>query len=172
MRARTIDLASLYASEQGRLKKLVRRLVGSKATAEDLVQQAFLNLMASAECGNLANCPAYLTCTARNLALNHLRNASRRPEVELPDEGFDAIADPCPSPEMTTIFRCELRRVLQAVAALPPRRREAFVLNKFEGLSYDEIASRQGVSRNTVISQIVGALTDLHQRLDQPLDQK
>jgi RNA polymerase sigma factor (sigma-70 family) len=47
------------------------------------------------------------------------------------------------------------------VAALPPRRREAFVLNKFEGMSYDEIAARQGVSRNTVISHIVIALADL-----------
>ncbi|ARP99006.1 RNA polymerase sigma factor [Pseudorhodoplanes sinuspersici] len=166
MRARTIDLASLYASEQGRLKKLVRRLVGNKATAEDVVHQAFLNLMASVECSNLVNCPAYLTCTARNLALNHLRNVSRRSEVDLSADDVDTIADPRPSPEVAVIFRCELRRVLKAVAGLPRRRREAFVLNKFEGLSYDEIAVRQGVSRNTVISQIVSALADLHQRLE------
>jgi RNA polymerase sigma factor (sigma-70 family) len=165
MGVRTIDLASLYASEQGRLKKLVRRLVGSKATAEDLVHQAFLKLMANVDCGDLVNCPAYLTCTARNLALNHLRDRSRRAEVGLPEGEFHALADSRPSPEMTAIFRCELRRVLKAVAALPPRRREAFVLNKFEGLSYDEIAARQGVSRNTVISQIVGALADLDRRL-------
>jgi RNA polymerase sigma factor (sigma-70 family) len=165
MGARTIDLAGLYASEQGRLKRLVKRLVGSKATAEDVVQQAFVNLMASVECGDLVNCPAYLTCTARNLALNHLRNTSRRSEVDLAAEDLDAIVDPRPSPEATMMHRCELRRVLRAVAALPPRRREAFILNKFEGLSYDQIAARQGVSRNTVISQIVGALADLHRRL-------
>lgn len=165
MTARTIDLASLYASEHGRLKRLVNRLVGSKATAEDLVHQAFLKVLASVECGDVANCPAYLTCTARNLALNHLRNVARRSEVALPDDEFTSIADPCPSPEISAIFRCELRRVLKAVAALAPRRREAFVLSKFEGLSYDEIAARQGVSRNTVISQIVGALADLHRRL-------
>jgi RNA polymerase sigma factor (sigma-70 family) len=167
MSARTIDLAGLYASEQGRLKRLVKRLVGSKATAEDVVHQAFVNLMARPECGDLVNCPAYLTCTARNLALNHLRDTSRRSEVDLAAEALDAVADPRPSPEVTTMFRCELRRVLRAVAALPPRRREAFILNKFEGMSYDQIAARQGVSRNTVISQIVGALADLHGRLEQ-----
>jgi len=167
MSVQTIDWAGLYASEHGRLKKLVRRLVGNKATAEDLVHQAFLKLIATAECGDLANCPAYLTCTARNLALNHLRNTSRRAEIDLPEAEFNAIADSRPSPEMTAILRCELRRVLQAVAGLPPRRREAFVLNKFEGLSYDQIAARQGVSRNTVITQIVAALADLDRRLDQ-----
>ena len=65
------------------------------------------------------------------------------------------------------IDRCELRRVLEAVATLPLRRRQAFVLHKFEGLSYDEIAARQGVSRNTVITQIVSALADLDRRLGQ-----
>ncbi|KAA5602869.1 RNA polymerase sigma factor [Blastochloris sulfoviridis] len=167
MVARTIDLARVYASEQGRLKKLVRRLVGSRATAEDLVHQAFLKLLVGPDCGDLANCPAYLTCAARNLALNHLRDTARRSEIGLPDEDLKAIADPGPSPETAAVVRCELRRVLKAVAALPPRRREAFVLNKFEGLSYDEIAARQGVSRNTVISQIVAALTDLHRRLEE-----
>jgi RNA polymerase sigma-70 factor (ECF subfamily) len=133
--------------------------------AEDLVQQAFTKLMASAECGNLENCPAYLTCVVRNLALNHLRDLERRRESALPDAELYKIPDLGPSPEATAIFRCELRNVLQAVAALPPRRREAFVLNKFEGMSYDEIAARQGVSRNTVISHIVIALADLDRQI-------
>lgn len=167
MSAQTFDFVSLYVSEQERLKRLVKRLVRSRATTEDVVQQVFLKLLANAECGTPVNCPAYLACAARNLALNHLRDAARRSEVDLPDDELRAIVDPGPSPEMTAVFRCELRRVLQAIAALPPRRREAFVLNKFEGLSYDEIAARQGVSRNTVISQVVAALTDLHRRLEQ-----
>jgi RNA polymerase sigma-70 factor (ECF subfamily) len=167
MSARAIDIAGLYAAEHGRLRKLVGRFVGSKATAEDLVQQAFIKLLDNAERDDLANFPAYLTVMARNLALNHLRDTSRRSEVELPDADFDAIADARPSPEMVAIYRCELHRVLQAVATLPPRRREAFILSKFEGLTYDEIAAHQGVSRNTVITQIVGALADLDRRLGQ-----
>jgi len=39
-------------------------------------------------------------------------------------------------------------------------------LHKFEELTYDEIAARQGISRNTVITQIVGALADLDRRLE------
>jgi RNA polymerase sigma-70 factor (ECF subfamily) len=48
---------------------------------------------------------------------------------------------------------------------LPPRRREAFVLNRIEGLTYDEVAERMGISRNTVITQIVAALAELDKRL-------
>ena len=113
------------------------------------------------------NCPAYLTRAVRNLALNHLRDTTRKSEVALPEFDFNAISDPAPSPEAAAIYRNELRRLLEAVAALPARRREVFVLNKFEGLSYDEIAARQGVSRNTVITQIVSALAGLNQRLEQ-----
>lgn len=165
MSFRAINIAHLYTSEQGRLRQLVNRLVGNRATADDLVQQAFEKLLRVAERGNIENCPAYLSCTVRNLALNHLRDLARRSEV-VADTELDAMADASPSPETTAIYRCELRRVLSAVAALPPRRREAFVLNKFEGLSYDEIAVRQGVSRNTVISHIVIALADLDRQLD------
>lgn len=165
MSASAIDISGLYTSEHGRLRRLVNRLVRNRATAEDLVQQSFLKLIAAAECGNLENCPAYLTCAARNLALNHLRDLNRRGETALPDDESGALPDARPSPEETAMFRCELRRLLQAVAALPRRRREAFVLNKFQGLSYDEIAARQKVSRNTVISHIVIALADLDRQM-------
>lgn len=163
MDVRVIDIADLYTSEWSRLRRLVSRLVGNRAAAEDLVQQAFEKLLRVAETGKLDNCPAYLTCTARNLALNHLRDQARRREIVIAEA--ESVADAGPSPESTAIYRCELRRVLAAVAALPPRRREAFILNKFQDLSYDEIAARQGVSRNTVISQIVIALADLDRRL-------
>jgi RNA polymerase sigma-70 factor (ECF subfamily) len=166
MSVRVINIAELYIAEQGRLRRLVKRFVRSRTTAEDLVQQAFLNLMDSAERGNVANIPAYLTTTARNLALNHVRSTSLRAEVELPEGDFHVVADTRPSPEIAAIYRCELRRVLQAVATLPPRRREIFILHKFEELTYDEIAARQGISRNTVITQIVGALADLDRRLE------
>jgi RNA polymerase sigma-70 factor (ECF subfamily) len=165
MDGQTIDFAGLYSAERGRLKRLITRLVGNRAATDDLVQQAFVKLMAAAESGRIENCAAYLTTTVGNLARNHLRDLGRRGEVDLKVEDLHALPDRAPSPEMVAIHRRELRRVLAAVATLPPRRREAFVLNKFEGMTYDEIAVRQGVSRNTVITHIVLALADLDRRL-------
>jgi RNA polymerase sigma-70 factor (ECF subfamily) len=165
MSAKTFDIADLYVSEQRRLRQLIRRLVGNRATTEDLVQQTFTKLLSAADTSNFDNCPAYLTTTARNLALNHLRDLKRHGEVGISDTELHAIPDASASPEMTAVYRCELRRVLQAVASLPVKRREAFILNKFEGLSYDEIAARQGISRNTVISHIVLALAELDRKV-------
>ncbi|WP_182086233.1 sigma-70 family RNA polymerase sigma factor [Aureimonas sp. ME7] len=160
-----IDWGQLYRSEEGRLRGLVQRLVGNRATAEDLVHQAFLHLLRQADPA-CRSAPAYLTTTVRNLALNHLRDARRRGETSLTDLDLDALTDGKPSPEASAIYRCELRRLLGAVAELPERRRQAFLLSRMEELTYDEIALRMNVSRNTVISHVVAALADLSRRLE------
>ena len=68
--------------------------------------------------------------------------------------------------EATTKARRQIRKLkTKAIASLPARRREAFVLNRIEGLSYDEIAERMKISRNTVISTIVNAMADLDRKL-------
>ena len=160
MAASVFDISNLYRTEQGRLRGLVLRLVGNRATAEDLVHQAFVHLLRQTD-PTIASGPAYLTTTVRNLALNHLRDAKRRGETPLSDLDLEQLADGRPSPEASAIFRCELQRILSAIARLPERRREAFVLSRMEELSYDEIARRMGISRNTVISHVVAALADL-----------
>lgn len=167
MTSRLWDLAELYESEQVGLRAFVRRIVGNTATAEDVVQQAFLNMLSRPDNGSPDAAPgaAYVKRAARNLALNHLRDARRRSDVEIEDDAPERYADSTPSPEMTALYRSELRRLLQAIADLPPRRREAFILNRIEGLTYDEVAERMGISRNTVITQIVAALAELDKRL-------
>ncbi len=60
MSAKTFDIADLYVSEQRRLRQLIRRLVGNRATTEDLVQQTFTKLLSAADTSNFDNCPAYL----------------------------------------------------------------------------------------------------------------
>lgn len=164
MTTRTVELAKLYEAESDRLRAFVRRVVGNSAIADDVVQQAFANLLGKSAEQAPANA-AYVTQAARNLAFNHIRDARRRSEIEIPDAHLERLADSRPSPEMTVLYRNELNRLLEAMAALPPRRREAFVLSKIEGLSYAEIAARMDISRNTVISYIVAAMTELDRRL-------
>lgn len=163
MTARLVHVSLLYQAEQGRLRSFARKLVGNHAAAEDVVQQAFTNLLARID--QTQPNAAYAARAVRNLALNHLRDARRRGEMGLAEGELERIADEQPTPEAVALYRSELRLLLEAVAALPPRRRQAFVLNRLEGLSYDEVAKRMGISRNTVITQIVAALAELDQRL-------
>ncbi|GGF53447.1 DNA-directed RNA polymerase sigma-70 factor [Azorhizobium oxalatiphilum] len=155
-------LSQTFRSEKGRLVRLVQRIVGNRATAEELVQDAFLNLM---KADGVDRAPAYLARAARNLAFNHLRHLRQGVELDVGEAARDSVADAAPSPEEIALYRSELRRLLEAVAALPPRRREVFVLHKFEGLSYDAVAARMGIARNTVMVQMVNALADLDRAL-------
>ncbi len=93
MTSRLWDLAELYESEQISLRAFVRRIVGNTATAEDVVQQAFLNLLSRYEDTAQAPGPAYVKRTARNLALNHLRDARRRADVEIEVDEPERFAD-------------------------------------------------------------------------------
>ncbi|MFY2997972.1 RNA polymerase sigma factor [Achromobacter xylosoxidans] len=159
------DISALYQAEVRRLRAIVRRIVGSQGAAEDVVQQAFTNLLRMGAQRAQANA-GYITRAAHNLALNHLRDARRRAEVELTGLELDHLPDFRPTPEMIVMYRRELQHLLEAIATLPDRRREAFVLKRIEGLSYDEIAERMGTSRNTVISQVVAAMAQLDAALE------
>lgn len=155
----------LYRAEHRRQQSHARRLVGNAAAAEDLVQQAFANILGRAAQVPLEPSAAYLARAVRNLALNHLRDARRRAAVEIEGAELEALADLAPSPEMVVLYRAELRRLLEAIAALPERRRTAFVLSRIEGLTHDQVAARMGLSRNTVITHLVLAMADLDRLL-------
>ncbi|MGU3576535.1 RNA polymerase sigma factor [Brucellaceae bacterium C25G] len=159
MTVRILNITKLYEEEHSRLKSLVRRIVGNRATAEDLVQHVFTNILGQTD--DKAMNSAYVSRAVRNLALNYLRDTRRRANIELSQAEVNSIADLKPNPEMIALYRSELRLLLEAVASLSPRRREAFALNKIEGLSYDETAAKMGISRNTVITLIVSAMVEL-----------
>lgn len=60
----------------------------------------------------------------------------------------------------------ELMRLLnKAISELPPQYREAFILNRFDDLTYNEIAERTGVSTKTIAYRISQALKILRQEL-------
>ncbi|HJE25529.1 MAG TPA: sigma-70 family RNA polymerase sigma factor [Methylorubrum populi] len=156
------EIGALYAAERGRLSRFVRRLLGNGTGSEDLVQQVFLRLLTN---GGPEHGRATLMAAARNLTLNHLRDIRRRGETVLSDEAFARLVDVAPSPETVTLYRSELRQLLEAVAALPPRRRTIFVLSRFEGLSHAEIGARLDIAPRTVVNQLVAALATLDRAL-------
>ncbi|HET8728198.1 MAG TPA: RNA polymerase sigma factor, partial [Alphaproteobacteria bacterium] len=109
----------------------------------------------------------YLFRTARNLVTDHYRAARRAYSAATPDSEWQALPDPQPSAEAVILSREMLDVVRQAIADLPPRGREVFLLHKFEGLSYAEIAARLGIAKNTVVVHMVRSLAHCKRRLDE-----
>ena len=127
------------------------------------MQDAFLRLLHMPD-GQIITPEAWLARVARNLALNHLRRESRAGAAFAAEDPEDVASDR-PGVEQVLISRQMLHRVLRAILDLPPRRREIFVMHRFQDLTYDQIAAQRGISRNTVMVQIVNALADLRQSL-------
>ncbi len=134
----------------GPLVSFAHRLLGNRADAEDVAQDAFLALWTHAgrwRRGGSASLRTWLFRIAYNRAVDRLR---RKPAVPL-----DAILeppDPAPGAEAVMARDAVARRVAEAMAALPERQRAALLLRHFDGLSNPEIAAVLGVGVEAVES--------------------
>jgi len=140
------------------------RMLGSLDAAEDVAQQVFIRLWERRDRWRRGgSLQAYLYRIARNLSLNEQRSRSVRTrwQEELTLE-YDSEG---PRPDRDLEER-ELAEVVEgAIAALPERRREAFLLTRFHGLTYREVGEVMGISPQTVANQISAALTELREYL-------
>lgn len=139
------------------------RLVGSRDAAEDLAQQTFCRLWdRRATWQDDGSLRGLLYRVARNLAISDQRHvdAEARSAASLADV---ARANPTP---LQLLEDKQLRGELErAVAGLPERRREVFILRCVHDLSYKEIAEVMGTSTQTVANQLSHALASLRQTL-------
>lgn len=162
-------LFAAFFDHQDSLKRFLMRRLGNAALAEDLAQETWLRA-ASANIAAVDNPKSYLFRVAANLANDHLRRARRGIEVEGRDDVVPFCADARPSPEQQAADRSELQHLLRAVDALSPRMREVFILAKVHELSHAEIATRLGISKNTVMVHMANALAQLHRQLKRGRD--
>lgn len=120
------------------------------AEVDDLVQDVFVRLQASHPRSPVIDPQAYLFGAARRVLASSRRRLSR--------QGWrlrNALADAVDltselSPERIVGARQDYARAMAAVDDLPPRAAAAFRMHRFEELSYAGIASRMGISRESV----------------------
>jgi RNA polymerase sigma-70 factor (ECF subfamily) len=117
---------------------------------DDIVQETYARLSSVTSVEGISNCRNYMFRTAQSVILTHLRRArvvTMHSFAQVDGEGFVCSA---PDPETVASDRDELTRLGEAIARLPRRMREVFVLRRVEGLSQKEVAARLGVSEGTV----------------------
>jgi RNA polymerase sigma factor (sigma-70 family) len=161
----TLDWTLLFEEEGPRLLRFLRRF-GPRVSAEDIRQDAFARLYAS-NAEEIASPRAYLTVTARNLALNDIRRQANSKTQACAD--IETIAPAYTAdPEAQLIAAEEAAAASAALDALEPRLRVALLLHIVEGLTQPEVAKHLGCSRRTVQRYIEAALSQLALALTDP----
>lgn len=153
----------VFRSHYGSLVGFAESLLHSREAAEDLAQDVMLELWRRREQLVLTDSlRSYLLRAVRNRAFNEIRRvktAKRKEPLVRADEATPALG----------ALRLEDEELDAAIAgavdALPAPLRETFVMSRREGLKYQEIATRLGVSVKTVEARMGKALKELRDRL-------
>jgi len=122
--------------------------------ADDIIQEAY-TILAELEIVDAIRHPrAYLFQVARSVIMRHVRRARIVPIHTVDDLERLEQAENAASPEQYAIDRDELRQLAHAIAAMPLKTREAFILRRVRDMPQREIAVRMRISENTVETHI------------------
>jgi RNA polymerase sigma-70 factor (ECF subfamily) len=161
------DTTALFVEHRGSLVNYANGIVRDRASAEDVVQEAYLRFSAAARDDQIVNPVSYLYRIVRNLAVDWTRRASfEAPKVSAPV--LESVASDAPSAERILFYRDELRMISDALAELPERTRVAFRMYRLEGKTLQVIADHLGVSVVRVHQLVKEAILHAARRLDGP----
>lgn len=152
------DFAAVLQALQPGLRRYMRRQFADRETAEDATQETFLHMLRYRQCSNAGELRALLFRVAANVVADHRRQAHSRQRDRHCSMEHMELASPEPQPDRMLSDRQSLDCVKEAIRQLPPRCRQVFLLHRFEGHSYRDIARQLGISERTVENQIAHAL--------------
>ena len=170
-------IGSLYQEHHTWLYRLLNRKLNNSADAADLAQDAFVNLLkkpknftdnfadnSGANSGNKSGARNYLSRIASGLCVDfwrrqqveraYLEALALRPE-------FVAI-----SPEQQHCLLETLFEIDKLLSQLPDKVASVFILAQLDGLSYQQIATKQGISLRSVNNYMAIALVKLAKLMD------
>ena len=152
----------------GDILHYLRKRTENPSDAADMTQDVFTQWLDYRDRAKVEQPRAFLFQMARNLLRDHWRKQKVRHIVQ-PQLAGDAepVTDEQHDPMAAAQRQQRLEHLKVVLAELSPRRREALMLHRFEGLSQAQIAERMGISLSMVEKHIAFALLHCKRRLDQ-----
>lgn len=154
----------LFVAHRSALIDYAKPILGCRARAEDVVQEAYLRFDGIAADRTLDEPVGFLFRIVRNLALDMSRRLGREGRLHTQVESDD-IAEDRPSPEAEALHRDQLQAVLQALDELPERTRIAVRMHRLEGCTLAQIAAHLGVSVGLAHSLVADGIDHCRRRL-------
>jgi len=163
---RSNDLVRLFIEQQSALRALLMQRLGDEEEVLEILQDLFLRLVSQNACvAEIREPCSYIRRMAINLAIDRMRERRRRTAIigscDLAEALTESETGDNVTPERVAQARQRLRQMQEVLDRLPEDCRQAFLLSRCDGLTYDEIGERLGVSRNMVKKHLVRALGEL-----------
>src|ERR1700676_4905831 len=168
-------ISEAFGLERARLRNFIRRRVPDENDVEDILQDAFYELVeASRMMKPVEQVSAWLFRVVRNRITDLFRK--KRPEAlgkspaisEEDGESLlleDLLPSPDAGPEELYARNVLIEELDAALEDLPEEQREIFVAHEVEGYSFKELAAATGLSVNTLLSRKPYAGLPLRRRL-------
>lgn len=169
----TQNTEEIIAAYQSRLRSFIRKRVARKEDAEDILQDVFYQMVNAID--NTLSPIENLTGWLYRVTRNTIINKKKKRKESLP--GFDEedlfndftevlFADNNATPETEYLKSLFWEELTDALNEIPKEQKEAFELTEFKGLSVKEIAQKNNVSINTILSRKHYAVIHLRNRLE------
>lgn len=157
-----ISLYEKYRSDLGGL--IAAKFKKNQHDAEDIVQDAFYNVLRAKNIDAIDNPKAYLYQAASNLALNRIRknNYHRDYIASMDDTAVDML-----TPERNVLAQHDLKMLETAMDKLPKKYQTTFLMSRMHSKSYKEIAADLNIAESTVEKHIIKTLKHLRSHLDE-----
>jgi RNA polymerase sigma factor (sigma-70 family) len=171
-RGSDVAFEALFRRYRDRITAYVRSILSDHARAEDIVQDVFMSALRSMRSTDREVIfKPWVYEIAKNACIDHIRKARRASEVSIDSEDFSPIDEGRLSAGVATTdsayaARENLDTLKMAFHDLPQAQREVLVSRELEGLSYDTISSRTGLSRSAVESMLFRARRTLKDGYD------
>jgi RNA polymerase sigma-70 factor (ECF subfamily) len=153
----------LFRSYYAPLCVFARKYIKDTDDCEEIVQGFFLKLWEKRKSIDInTSVKNYLFSSVRNRCLNQLKHQKimQAHQAEILNTSSESDFGSNYFMEIGLVEKIE-----QSIAALPPKRREIFILSREQGLKYREIADQLGISIKTVETQMGQALKEMREKL-------
>lgn len=146
------------------LRAYLLRRFPSLPDHDDLIQETYTRTVRAWRMGSLTHVKGFLFTAARNIAIDLLRQRTGHETVS--EEKMLPVLDESSSVPDAIEYRTRQQVLLDAVASLPPQCRRVMICRYVDGLSYQEIALRLGLSTQTVKGHLVKGVRDCTEYFD------
>jgi RNA polymerase sigma-70 factor (ECF subfamily) len=142
---------------------LAYRMCGRRATAEDIVQDAFLSLWRSGSGYDprRGSVRSWVLSVVHNRAVDAMRRLGAKAGLDVPDEGIVERLHAAETTDAEVERRDDARQVRTALDELPPDQRQVIELAYFGGFTHNQIAEMLDLPPGTVKGRMRLGLTKL-----------